>query len=190
MSDTVTRRHPAARRILASSALALAAATAGSVTATAASSPPRPAHLAQAPGTTQLTAATRPADGARLVSYQAAQISPATHGSGGSRKAPRPASPRQVARRMLAKFHWRSKRQFSPLNKLWNVESGWNVHASNPFSGAYGIPQAVPGAKMASAGPSWRSNAATQIRWGLRYIRSVYGSPLRAWQHEVHDGWY
>jgi hypothetical protein len=76
------------------------------------------------------------------------------------------------------------------LNWLWNAESGWNKYAENPYSGAYGIPQALPGGKMATAGPNWRTNAKTQIRWGLRYIRAVYGSPRWAWAHEVTYGWY
>jgi hypothetical protein len=101
----------------------------------------------------------------------------------------RPLSPRQIARRMLRSFHWPGW-QFKYLNLLWSRESGWNVFAENPYSGAYGIPQAVPGSKMASAGPDWESNARTQIRWGLRYIKAMYGSPLAAWQHELATGWY
>jgi resuscitation-promoting factor RpfB len=101
---------------------------------------------------------------------------------------PRP-TPKQVARRMLAKFGW-SKRQFRYLNLLWSAESGWSVYATNPYSGAYGIPQAVPGAKMATAGPKWWSSARTQIRWGLRYIKECYGSPEAAWEHELSTGWY
>ena len=62
--------------------------------------------------------------------------------------------------------------------------------ASNPSTGAYGIPQALPGSKMASAGPDWQTSAATQIRWGLGYIESTYGSPCAAWSHEQADGWY
>lgn len=100
-----------------------------------------------------------------------------------------PAAARRIARAMLGRFHW-SRRQFWYLNKLWNRESGWRVHAYNRRSGADGIPQAVPGSKMASAGPHWRSSARTQIRWGLRYIRRRYGTPERAWGHEVHAGWY
>lgn len=96
---------------------------------------------------------------------------------------------RHTARNMLGHFGW-GARQFSPLDKLWNRESGWNKYAYNPSSGAYGIPQAVPGSKMASAGKHWRSNATTQVRWGLRYIKSRYGYPRRAWQHEVAYGWY
>jgi hypothetical protein len=98
-------------------------------------------------------------------------------------------TPRQIARRMLRR-HYSSRYQFPFLNKLWKLESGWNVHAENPYSGAYGIPQAVPGSKMSSAGPNWQNSARTQIRWGLRYIRSRYHSPRRAWRHEEADGWY
>ena len=96
---------------------------------------------------------------------------------------------RRHARKMLAHYGWR-QRQWSPLDKLWNRESGWNKYAQNPYSGAYGIPQAVPGSKMASAGRNWRSNATTQIRWGLGYIKSRYGSPRAAWAHELAYGWY
>ena len=90
---------------------------------------------------------------------------------------------------MLGSYGWPAS-QFSCLQPLWNAESGWNLSASNPSSGAYGIPQALPGSKMASAGPDWQTNAATQIRWGLSYIRSVYGSPCGAWSHEQAYGWY
>jgi len=110
-------------------------------------------------------------------------------GGGGNAKARHRATARTIARGMLRHFRW-SRRQFKFLNWLWNRESGWNVYAENPYSAAYGIPQAVPGSKMGSAGPNWRSNARTQIRWGLRYIRDRYGSPRRAWAHEEGAGWY
>jgi hypothetical protein len=100
-----------------------------------------------------------------------------------------PAAARAIARAMLASFGWQ-RRQFRYLNRLWDAESGWNVLAENPHSGAYGIPQADPGSKMASAGPNWRTSATTQIRWGLGYIRETYGSPRRAWDHELANGWY
>jgi len=98
-------------------------------------------------------------------------------------------TPRQVAWYMLSSFGW-SYSQFQWLNDLWVRESGWNPRAENPYSGAYGIPQAVPGSKMASAGPNWRTSARTQILWGLRYIKGQYGSPSQAWQHELAYGWY
>lgn len=80
--------------------------------------------------------------------------------------------------------------QWSPLNKLWTRESGFRVNATNPTSGAYGIPQALPAAKMASAGPDWQTSAATQIKWGLQYIKDTYGTPAAAWAHELASGWY
>jgi len=98
-------------------------------------------------------------------------------------------SPQQVAEAMLGTFGWSSS-QFSCLDPLWAHESGWSVTAYNAGSGAYGIPQALPGSRMASAGPDWQSNAATQIRWGLEYIKSTYGSPCAAWDHEQATGWY
>jgi hypothetical protein len=98
-------------------------------------------------------------------------------------------SPQSVAQAMLGSFGWSSS-QFSCLQPLWAKESGWSVTASNPSTGAYGIPQAVPGSKMATAGSDWRTNAGTQIRWGLTYIKNTYGSPCAAWSHEQADGWY
>ena len=90
---------------------------------------------------------------------------------------------------MLKSFGWSSS-QFSCLEPLWQHESSWSVSASNASTGAYGIPQAVPGSKMASAGPDWKTSASTQIKWGLGYIKSTYGSPCAAWSHEKADGWY
>jgi hypothetical protein len=99
-------------------------------------------------------------------------------------------TPQQIARKLLPSFGWSKKRQFPYLKSLWNKESSWNVVAQNPNSGAYGIPQAVPGAKMAAAGPSWRTSARTQILWGLGYIKAAYGSPRHAWLHWLAYGWY
>lgn len=79
-----------------------------------------------------------------------------------------------------------SSGQFGCLDALWMRESGWNMHASNP-SGAYGIPQALPGSKM---GPGWQSSAIVQIRWGLSYIASRYGTPCGALAHSDSHGWY
>lgn len=98
-------------------------------------------------------------------------------------------SPQSIAASMLGSFGWSSS-QLSCLQPLWAGESGWSVTASNPSTGAYGIPQAMPGSKMASAGPDWQTNAATQIRWGLGYIKTTYGSPCAAWSHEQSAGWY
>jgi predicted nucleic-acid-binding protein len=80
--------------------------------------------------------------------------------------------------------------QFSCLDKLWQRESGWRTHAGNIFSGAYGIPQALPGSKMAAYGDDWRDNAEVQIRWGLNYIEKRYGTPCSAWAHSEAFRWY
>ncbi|HET7357415.1 MAG TPA: lytic transglycosylase domain-containing protein [Nocardioidaceae bacterium] len=97
--------------------------------------------------------------------------------------------PRAIARALLPQFGF-SDSEFSCLDALYTRESGWNVHADNPTSDAYGIPQALPGSKMASAGADWMNDAATQIRWGLEYIRGSYGTPCAAWGHETSFGWY
>jgi hypothetical protein len=100
-----------------------------------------------------------------------------------------PDGARAVAQSMMAsKYGWGAD-QFQCLNSLWNRESGWNYQAENP-SGATGIPQALPGSKMASAGSDWATNAATQISWGLDYIARGYGTPCGAWSHSQSSGWY
>jgi hypothetical protein len=80
--------------------------------------------------------------------------------------------------------------QYNAFSHIVEHESGWNVHATNASSGAYGLVQALPGSKMASAGADWQTNPATQIRWGLGYIRGSYGSPCGAWSHSQATGWY
>lgn len=97
--------------------------------------------------------------------------------------------PRQIAQAMLPEFGF-SADQFQCLDSLWTKESNWDPHADNPTSSAYGIPQSLPGEKMASAGPDWATNPATQIRWGLGYIADVYGSPCSAWAHSQANNWY
>ena len=99
------------------------------------------------------------------------------------------ADPRDIARAMLPSFGF-SADQFSCLDSLWTKESGWNPSADNASSSAYGIPQALPGSKMASAGADWATNPATQIKWGLGYIRDSYGSPCAAWGHSQSYNWY
>jgi hypothetical protein len=102
-----------------------------------------------------------------------------------------PAAAQAYARSQLASYGWGDD-QFSCLVDLWNHESGWRANAYNESSGAYGIPQAWPGTKMATAGADWRTNAQTQINWGLNYISGSYGSPCAAWTFEMsHDpNWY
>ena len=100
-----------------------------------------------------------------------------------------PADPRDIARALLPQFGF-SASQFPCLYQLYNGESGWRVDADNPTSSAYGIPQALPGSKMASAGADWATNPETQIRWGLGYIQSRYGSACEAWSYKQGAGWY
>lgn len=96
---------------------------------------------------------------------------------------------KQIGRRMVIRFGW-SRDHFRCLNRLWMRESGWRSRAHNGGSGAHGIPQAMPGYKMRSAGRDWSTNPKTQIRWGLRYIKYRYGSPCGAWGHSRATGWY
>ncbi len=98
-------------------------------------------------------------------------------------------TPQQIAAQLVAARGWGTD-QMSCLTLLWNHESGWRVDAENADSGAYGIPQSLPGDKMASAGPDWQTNPRTQITWGLDYIAGVYGTPCGAWGHELDVNWY
>jgi hypothetical protein len=92
------------------------------------------------------------------------------------------------AAELVAQRGW-SPGEFTCLVSLWNRESGWNTHASNP-SGAYGIPQALPGSKMSAFGADWQNDYRVQIQWGLSYISGVYGSPCGAWGHSNAYNWY
>jgi hypothetical protein len=148
-----------------------AAAQAQAARKAQAMAPAQPAATAQAtPQATATVQATKPA------SVADAQV--ATSGS-----------PQQIAAAMLASFGW-SSGQLGCLDPLWEHESGWSVTADNAGTGAYGIPQALPGSRMSSAGPDWQTSAQTQIKWGLEYIKDTYGSPCGAWDHEEATGWY
>jgi hypothetical protein len=102
---------------------------------------------------------------------------------------PSPGTAQAIAYRLLPQFGFNAKQQFGCLNNMWMRESGWRVNAYNA-SGAYGIPQALPGSKMATAGPNWQTNPTTQITWGLGYIKQRYGSPCGAWGFWQANGWY
>lgn len=102
---------------------------------------------------------------------------------------PDPGTAKAIAYDMVMARGW-GEGEYSCLVALWNRESGWNVYAHNRSSGAYGIPQALPGSKMASAGADWQTNPATQIAWGLGYIGGRYGTPCGAWQSSETRGWY
>jgi resuscitation-promoting factor RpfB len=100
-----------------------------------------------------------------------------------------PGSAQALGKQMAAARGWGDD-QFACLLPLWKAESGWRVNAENRSSGAYGIPQALPGSKMASVAADWRTNPATQITWGLNYIKGRYGTPCGAWSHFESKHWY
>jgi len=95
----------------------------------------------------------------------------------------------RIGKAQAAKRGW-TGRQWVCLKKLWYHESGWSIRSGSPNGGSFGIPQALPGRKMASAGSDWRTNAATQIKWGLGYIKGRYGSPCGAFAHWQSHHWY
>ncbi len=135
-------------------------------------------------------AAAAAAAAAAASAAEEATSSPAS--SGGSRpSAPsNPSEAQSIARSLMASQYGWGDDQFGCLVSLWDRESGWNVNAYNSSSGATGIPQALPGSKMASAGADWQTNPATQISWGLGYISGRYGSPCGAWDKSQSSGWY
>lgn len=104
--------------------------------------------------------------------------------------APAPSgSAKEIGQEMAAARGWTGQ-EWTCLELLWERESGWDHQAANPSSSAYGIPQALPGSKMGSAGSDWATNPATQIEWGLGYIADRYGTPCAAWGHSESAGWY
>jgi hypothetical protein len=117
--------------------------------------------------------------------------------NGGQTQSPPPPPPPVQSLTQIQQIAWdllsaaNRAGEFSCLNSVIMVESSWNVYAQNPGSGAYGIPQALPGSKMSIAGPDWESSAYTQLRWMIDfYIPSTYGDACNAWAHEQSDGWY
>lgn len=102
-----------------------------------------------------------------------------------------PARNEAIARLLAAPYGWSTGAQWDALDQLWQRESSWSQTATNPDSGAYGIPQALPPTKLPAAGQkSGGSSASAQISWGLEYIKQTYGSPVNAWAHEQSAGWY
>jgi hypothetical protein len=102
---------------------------------------------------------------------------------------PDPGTAQAIAYNMLSSFGWKPSTYYGCLNNIFSRESGWRYNAENA-SGAYGIPQALPGSKMASAGPNWQTDPTTQIKWGLGYIQGRYGDPCSAWSFWEAHGWY
>jgi hypothetical protein len=113
---------------------------------------------------------------------------PGAGAGAGAAGIPSPGSAQAIGHALVLARGW-GEDQYSCLVALFNRESGWRVNAANP-SGAYGIPQALPGSKMASVGADWQTNPATQITWGLNYIAARYGTPCGAWAHSQSSGWY
>ena len=99
-------------------------------------------------------------------------------------------SPKEIALQMVLDEGWGADQFHSCLEPLWEKESNWNHTAENSSSGAYGIPQSLPGDKMASHGDDWRTNPATQISWGISYIKDRYSNPCGAWSHSQANNWY
>lgn len=98
--------------------------------------------------------------------------------------------PKEIARQIAAsKYGWGDD-QFTCYNNIIMRESMWDTFADNPTSSAYGIPQALPGSRMASEGADWQTNPATQIKWGLKYVAERYGTPCSAWSFKAAHGWY
>jgi phage protein D len=98
--------------------------------------------------------------------------------------------PKEIARQILNNKFGYGSNQFDCFDNIIMRESKWDINATNPSSGAYGIPQALPGSKMASEGSDWRTNPATQIIWGIKYMKDRYGSPCGAWSFKSSRGWY
>jgi hypothetical protein len=192
----------AALAVVSAATAAVAAATghAGAATRVVAATAPTPAQLLNAGFSEQAAAVADAVDaqhaehsnrGALLLRSIAADriIAAQRAARSAQRRALLSANPKVVAQAMLTKYGWGAS-QFGCLDRLWTRESKWSLTATNPTSGAYGIPQALPGTKMASAGPDWRHNPLTQISWGLSYIQARYGSPCGAWGHSQASGWY
>lgn len=129
---------------------------------------------------------------ARIVDTRVAEAQAAAKAAAEARAAwlASPAGAQETARTMAATQYGWGEDQFGCLVSLWTKESNWRVDAYNASSGATGIPQALPGEKMAIAGADWQTNPATQIAWGLGYIAAAYGTPCAAWEHSQWSNWY
>jgi len=124
-----------------------------------------------------------------LVTVGTGDPSKVSTSSGGTSRPVAAGTARAIAKDLAADRGWGDD-QFACLDSLWQRESGWRTTAGNPTSGAYGIPQSLPGSKMASVGPNWRTDAKTQIIWGLGYIKARYSTPCGAWAHFQARNWY
>jgi hypothetical protein len=194
------RRHIGTMAALGGVLVAGAAISGASLggTDTARSAGAAPEHTPRA----EVTVERSPSDGPRQASRggerrQVDTSRPSRHatpselGGGGVSSAEKewPDDPREIARDFLPDYGW-GEAEFECLDELWIGESNWEVRATNPTSGAYGIPQSLPPEKMATAGADWRTNPVTQIRWGLDYIEQSYGTPCSANEFKNAHNWY
>lgn len=205
MGSPVRRTRPARAAALATLAL-LATACAGTTPPAADPAPGGPA--ASSPSTSPTSAAPTPSASARstevsrsgaradvpVIEIMAQLARRAERIAKNLPKEPVPAdvdprSNRGLGYQLMLEFGF-PKDQWAYLDALWQRESGWNHLADNPSSSAYGIPQSLPGEKMAVVGSDWRTNPETQIRWGLAYIAARYGNAQKAWEHSERVGWY
>lgn len=184
----------AAEDAAAAAAAREAAAREAAAKAAAATAQPKPSPTpAPRPSTSSSSTSATPSTTTPSTTPTSTPTSTSTSSSSPSSSTPPPTTnsslawaqshPRTVAQQLLPKFGFDSS-QWTCLDALWDHESSWNWAADNPYSSAYGIPQALPGTKMATAGADWLVNPATQISWGLGYIKSRYGTPCAAW-----DAW-
>jgi hypothetical protein len=178
-----------------SNALTLAAASGGVFSLVQSSVATTPSPVAVTASVVTTPTSTPPAGSAPAVAVpvQAAAKTvvpkPVTVRSAIVAKAASVATPRTIAQSLAAARGWTGA-QWVCLDKLWQHESKYETTVRNPRSGAYGIPQALPASKMATAGADWRTNPVTQVKWGLSYISARYGAPCGAWQHEEYHGSY
>jgi membrane protein involved in colicin uptake len=135
-------------------------------------------------------AAKRASDAAAAAKAAAEQAAAEQAAAEAQAQANTPAGAKSAAAAMASSQYGWGSDQFQCLDSLWTKESGWNYKAVNPNGGATGIPQALPGSKMASIAADWQTNAATQVAWGLRYIKGSYGTPCSAWSHSQAVNWY
>lgn len=189
---TTARAHSAAESILAEANAVLASApesvdATGLVTSVASLSN---YQVLDSAGTLSLVADTRGHLAEVTAAAEAAAAQAAADAAQEQANANTPDGARATARQLAASEHGWGESQFSCLASLWQKESGWSHTAYNTSSGATGIPQALPGSKMAAAGSDWATNATTQIRWGLDYIARGYGTPCSAWSHSQSVNWY
>lgn len=196
-----SRRRPrpwhASKVLPGLSALAVAAMLSAAAIAPSAASSVSAVGARDAHGTQELdglVAAQLRADGVREGFTSEAAPPPVVVAAATARTAPAagipdPGSAMSIGYQMVLDRGWDAS-EFDCLAALWDRESRWDVYAFNASSGAYGIPQALPGEKMAAAGDDWQTNPATQISWGLSYIANRYGSPCGAWAFSEQRGWY